>query len=136
MKAEVKRLNVLSMQSGQDEQAEGSSAHESKFGNVNWERVAERVSSVSMTPRSAKECGIKWIGERQPSISRANWKPDETFRLRSLISSYGEQQIDWIKVAEQLGTRRTPIDCMRHSHTRKGHTWTPEYDARLLEAVE
>ncbi|EIW82533.1 hypothetical protein CONPUDRAFT_103837 [Coniophora puteana RWD-64-598 SS2] len=136
VKAEARRLNILDMRSGQNEQGDSSTAREVDYDKVNWERVAERVSSVSMTTRSAKECEIKWKGDRQPSVNRSNWKPDETFRMRTLVSSYGEQQIDWVKVAEQLGTGRTPIDCMRHSHTRKGHFWTTAYDARLREAVE
>jgi len=41
-----------------------------------------------------------------------------------------------VSIAEQLGTRRTPIDVMRHVVVRKTHVWDAESDQRLCEAVK
>ncbi|GBE79411.1 hypothetical protein BKA93DRAFT_830458 [Sparassis latifolia] len=104
---------------------------------INWERVAKKVSSSGATvQRSAKECEIRWLGERHPLLNHVQWTQTEITRVKELVADATEGQVDWVDVAAKLGTRRTPVDCMRHAIIRKTHTWSTEADERLLEAVK
>ncbi|KAI1792838.1 hypothetical protein LXA43DRAFT_972192 [Ganoderma leucocontextum] len=98
---------------------------------IDWERVAQKVSSAStIVQRTAKECEIRWLGERHPQFSDAQWTQSEIVKVKELA------RLDWTQIAEKLGTGRTPVDCMRHAITRRTHTWTPDADRRLLEAID
>ncbi|GJE84916.1 snRNA-activating protein complex subunit 4 [Phanerochaete sordida] len=105
---------------------------------INWERVAQKVSAAGVhgISRTAEECEIRWLGERHPDFDRSNWSQPEISRLKELIGDAKEGEVDWVQIAAKLGTRRTPIDCMRHAIPRKVHVWTAESDQRLLEMVD
>ncbi|KAI0356567.1 hypothetical protein OH77DRAFT_1373697, partial [Trametes cingulata] len=103
---------------------------------IDWERVAQKVSSVSPSvQRTARECEIRWLGDRHPQFNDAQWTQAEIAKVRELVDGAREGEIDWVEIAEKLGTGRTPVDCMRHAIIRKTHSWTPEADERLLQAV-
>ncbi|TFK56090.1 hypothetical protein OE88DRAFT_1606944, partial [Heliocybe sulcata] len=105
---------------------------------IDWDRVASKVSSsiLSSVQRSAKECEIRWLGDRHPEINHERWSDTEIAQAKALAANYTDGRVNWVKVAEQLGTNRTPMDCMRNVVPRKIHTWTNEADERLLEAVK
>ncbi|KAJ3481165.1 hypothetical protein NLI96_g7847 [Meripilus lineatus] len=105
--------------------------------DIDWQRVATRVSSSgsSGVQRTAQECEIRWKGGLHPQFNRDPWTPNETSRVRELVDGLAPGEINWDDVARKLGTNRTPIDCMRNSIVRRVHVWTPESDARLLDAV-
>ncbi|EMD41117.1 hypothetical protein CERSUDRAFT_91875 [Gelatoporia subvermispora B] len=105
---------------------------------IDWERVAMKVSSSNpaATQRTAPECKIRWLGERHPRFNHTQWTQSEIAKLRALTEGAKEGEIDWVEIAAKLGTRRTPLDCMRHAIIRRTHTWTPEYDRKLLQAVK
>ncbi|TBU44763.1 hypothetical protein BD309DRAFT_1079798 [Dichomitus squalens] len=104
---------------------------------IDWERVAQKVSFASTTvQRTARECEIRWLGERHPQFNNAQWPQSEITKVRELVGDARQGEIDWVKIAEKLGTGRTPVDCMRHAIPRRTHTWTPDADQRLLEAVD
>ncbi|EGO01660.1 hypothetical protein SERLA73DRAFT_158888 [Serpula lacrymans var. lacrymans S7.3] len=103
---------------------------------IDWGRVAEKVSSVSSTPRSSRECEIRWLGDRHPEINHSNWDQEEVSRLKAMVSDVPEGQVDWVDIAEKLGTKRTPLDCMKHAITRKIHVWDSQSDKRLMEAMD
>ncbi|EPQ59573.1 hypothetical protein GLOTRDRAFT_34698 [Gloeophyllum trabeum ATCC 11539] len=105
---------------------------------IDWERVASKVSSSisSYVQRSAKECEIRWLGDRHPEINHGPWSDTEVAQVKALAANYPDGRVNWVKVAEQLGTNRTPIDCMRTAVPRRTHVWTAEADDRLLEAVK
>ena len=107
--------------------------------------------------RTAKECEIRWLGERHPRFNHAQWTQSEIIKVKELVAGAREGEVDWVEIAEKLGvclspkltviatmdfltpfdqTGRTPVDCMRHAIPRRTHTWTPEADQRLLEAVD
>ncbi|TDL29307.1 hypothetical protein BD410DRAFT_892629 [Rickenella mellea] len=105
---------------------------------LDWERIALKFTSLipAGVKRSPKECEIHWLGFRHPRFNHVPWSADETSRLKSIVSKQSEHAINWTDVAEELGTHRTPIDCMRFGITRKNHVWSDESDLRLLQAVE
>ncbi|KAH9853690.1 hypothetical protein C2E23DRAFT_915021 [Lenzites betulinus] len=107
---------------------------------IDWERVAQKqpkVSSASASvQRTARECEIRWLGDRHPQYSDAQWTQAEIAKVRELVGGDArEGEIDWVKIAEELGTGRTPVDCMRHAIMRRTHSWTPDTDKRLLDGV-
>ena len=57
--------------------------------------------------RTAKECEIKWLGDRHPSINHAQWSQPEISKCRDLVDAYRaehghEVTIDWSWVAKEL----------------------------------
>ncbi|KAG2339853.1 hypothetical protein BDR05DRAFT_938425 [Suillus weaverae] len=102
---------------------------------LDWDRIAEKVSSSSMYTRTPSECEIRWLGDQHPCFNHGPWTQDEITKLKGLVAEYGNEQVDWEVVVDKLGTHRTPLDCMTHGTTRKIHLWTPHSDERLLKAV-
>ncbi|KAG1780285.1 hypothetical protein EV702DRAFT_771758 [Suillus placidus] len=102
---------------------------------LDWDRIAEKVSSSSMYTRTQRECEIRWLGDQHPCFNHGPWTQDEITKLKGLVAEYGNEQVDWEVVVDKLGTHRAPLDCMTHGTTRKIHLWTPHSDERLLKAV-
>ncbi|KAI0316986.1 hypothetical protein OF83DRAFT_1172384 [Amylostereum chailletii] len=105
---------------------------------IDWERVASKVAAESNSvtvERSAKECEIRWLGDRHPRFNRSPWAPEELSRAKVLVEGLSEGDVDWVDVAVKLGTNRTPMDVMRQTVVRKVHIWDAESDKRLLDAV-
>ncbi|KAL5527264.1 hypothetical protein ACEPAG_6055 [Sanghuangporus baumii] len=107
---------------------------------IDWRRVSVKVNSLlpRNSPRTPRECEIRWIGHLHPSINNGPWTPEETTHLKDILAEGGPDKCprDWVGIVQRLGTNRTPIDCMRHGMTRRIHVWSPEVDKKLLEAVE
>ncbi|KAF8558784.1 hypothetical protein OG21DRAFT_1454685 [Imleria badia] len=102
---------------------------------IDWDRIAEKVSAISVTTRTARECEIRWLGEQHPEFNHEPWSKDEVLKVKSLAAEFTDSRPDWMTVAKRLGTRRTPLDCMRHATSRKVHQWTMDADERLLKAI-
>ncbi|CAM6126983.1 unnamed protein product [Calypogeia fissa] len=102
---------------------------------IDWAEVA-RVYVVGRTP---EECRTRWINHEDSLINKGPWKKLEDKKLLSIA-----QQHDfcaWEKIAEQLGTKRTPAECLtRYQRSLNASimrsNWTPEEDDRLRAAVE
>ncbi|KAI9507697.1 Homeodomain-like protein [Russula earlei] len=105
---------------------------------LDWERIADKVvtDSSAISQRSARECEIRWLGDRHPRFNHSSWPSSEIAAAKALVQGHEGGNIDWVSIAEQLGTRRTPIDVMRHAIVRKTHVWDAESDRRLVEAVQ
>ena len=57
--------------------------------------------------RTAKECEIKWLGDRHPSINHAQWSQPEISKCRDLVDAYLTGRgpgvtVDWVWVASEL----------------------------------
>ena len=57
--------------------------------------------------RTARECEIKWLGDRHPSINHAQWTQQEICKCRDMIDSYRVEHgpgvtVDWVWVANEL----------------------------------
>ncbi|KAI0003031.1 Homeodomain-like protein [Russula compacta] len=105
---------------------------------LDWERIATKViaDSSALSERSERECEVRWLGDRHPRFNHSPWAASEIVAAKALVEGREEGDVDWVLIAEQLGTRRTPIDVMRHAITRKTHVWDAESDRRLIEAVQ
>ncbi|KAG6829328.1 hypothetical protein H0H92_004931 [Tricholoma furcatifolium] len=119
---------------------------ENNTEGINWSVVAENLTlfnqvsntSGSMT-RTADQCRIKWLGDRHPKINHDNWSQSELEKLKELVSAQTQNnpgKVDWVQIAHQLGTNRTPLDCMRRGVVRQRHVWNADADQRLADAVK
>lgn len=102
---------------------------------IDWTRVALKVSESSNVQRSPRECEIRWLGDRHPDFNHSTWTQSEIDRVKELVADATEGQVDWVQIAAELGTGRTPVDCMRHAILRRSHSWNFEADNRLSQAV-
>lgn len=64
--------------------------------------------------RTARECEIKWMGDRHPSINHAQWSQPEITKCRDLVDAYRaehahELAVDWVWVANEL--KVAPTKC-------------------------
>jgi hypothetical protein len=130
---------------------------ESSYLSIDSALTAFQVSSKSHPhlhiQRTAKECEIRWLGDRHPEFNHSTWQAKEIADCRALVAESTPGTVDWVNVANKLGaspvflhqklaltwisqTHRTPLDCMRHGIVRRTHVWTPEFDEKLLDAVE
>ncbi|KAK7060331.1 hypothetical protein VNI00_001096 [Paramarasmius palmivorus] len=104
--------------------------------NINWSIVAEKVSDVSSVKRTPEECRVKWLGNKQPRLNHSEWKEQELAKLQEIVADRkAKGKVNWVEVAQALGTNRVPIDCMKNALERPRHNWTQESDKKLLEAV-
>ncbi|KAI6034085.1 hypothetical protein BKA83DRAFT_4184709 [Pisolithus microcarpus] len=106
---------------------------------LDWDRIAEKVSRVSTTTRTARECEIRWLGDRHPDFNHGPWKEEEISRLKSLIAGYGDGSpglvghSSKIRIARYVSEDATPMQC---NPSVKRVNWTPEEDARLRIAAD
>ncbi|KAJ3812932.1 hypothetical protein EV368DRAFT_31448 [Lentinula lateritia] len=137
--AEFRRLRVLEGQGRRVCSASSAIDLTSNTDRLNWKTIAEKVSDASYFLRSDRECKTKWLGYQHPGICHDDWTLDELKKLKEIVAEKEkdeEYELDWVDVAQELGTSRTPIDCMRHGFKRVNHTWAPEADRKLFEAVQ
>lgn len=106
---------------------------------LDWNVIAEKVTTTCKIRRTADQCRIKWLGDRHPKFVHSGWSASEYENLKQLVAEQRETndgKVDWVYVGEKLGGHRTPLDCMRHGVIRPRHVWTKEYDEKLYNAVQ
>ncbi|EEB88933.1 hypothetical protein MPER_13035 [Moniliophthora perniciosa FA553] len=105
--------------------------------DIDWRIVAEKVSDVSSIKRTPEECRVKWLGHKQPRLNHSEWKTQELSRLHAIVKDrQSKGKVDWVEVAQALGTNRVPIDCMKNGLQHPKHNWNDASDKKLLEAVQ
>ena len=93
--------------------------------DIDWERVASRVRHFIVelkvnvicvilqvnapgngeVQRTATECEIRWRGSFSPKWNHTMWSQAETARVRELVGTSEEGEIDWVDIARRLGVR-------------------------------
>ncbi|KAF8639650.1 hypothetical protein AX17_000915 [Amanita inopinata Kibby_2008] len=123
------------------------------FDQLDWTRIAERVSTVSGVKRDANECRIKWNGyqhscagdsslaTQKVAVSRQRhvWSPEYNRKLEEAVRRYGYG--NWNIVARSVSENVSASQCEGHySRTLepsvKRGPWSKEEDTRLHIAVE
>ncbi|KAF8076140.1 hypothetical protein FPV67DRAFT_1664441 [Lyophyllum atratum] len=138
VKSENLRLRAYESQKSIQEASTAFDVENNTEG-INWTTVAEKVSNVCTVKRTADQCRIRWLGDRHPKINHASWSSAELEKLKGLVTKQqaaNDGKVDWVHVAKDLGTNRTPIDCMRRGLPRERHIWHPSADEKLAEAVK
>lgn len=76
---------------------------------VNVSSVQLQVSSASSVPRTARECEIRWLGDRHPGINHGAWEQDELLKLNNILGDCPDGAVDWNSVAQKLGVSCGPL---------------------------
>lgn len=102
-------------------------------GQIDWKSVSEQLKS-----KSAFQCFSFHHNSLQTNSQP--WSGEEEKKLLRLVKLYKEHY--WSQVAEELGTGRSPMDCLRHyqqalnpNHSKVGE-WTKEEDQLLNDLVK
>lgn len=140
-----------------------SNANTSNQAEVNWELIAEQITkrrndillvpqkvkrskpstlSSSSAPFTVRECFQRYNNVLAPTINKSQWKKSEEEELKKLVEKYDEH--NWVAIAAELGTQRTPFECLRHYQRhinttklyKNNEDWTPEEDQQLLNLIE
>nr|XP_043613164.1 myb-like protein L isoform X2 [Erigeron canadensis] len=101
---------------------------------VNWEHLA----SMYVKGRSGLECQSRWMNCEDPLINHQSWTTQEDKKLLYIIQKQGFS--NWINVAKELKTNRTPFQCLSRFQRSLNasiikNEWTPSDDKELRLAV-
>jgi hypothetical protein len=105
--------------------------------SVDWE---ELPSSKLLNKFSSREVFAHYYNLSCPSINGNNWTISEDEALISLAQKYEER--DWSRIANELGTNRTPFACLKHyqQHLNRrlmnSEEWSAQEDQLLTMAVD
>eukprot|EP00762_Andalucia_godoyi_P004928 ANDGO_01381.mRNA.1 Myb-like protein M len=86
-------------------------------GARNWKRIGAELGNIF----TADQCNQHWHRVLNPQITKGDWTLQEDMLLQSLVDRYGESS--WIRVAKEMGSARTDIQCRHRYFQRKrdGH---------------
>mmetsp|Transcript_21099 Transcript_21099/g.30494 ORF Transcript_21099/g.30494 Transcript_21099/m.30494 type:complete len:481 (+) Transcript_21099:131-1573(+) len=110
---------------------------EKNQNSINWTEIANGMRTSSKT---ARECMMKYRNSIDPSINHSVWSAEEERKLLETVIKHDEH--NWCSIADELGTNRTPLQCLKYYQLRlnasisKKSDWTDEEDAVLEQAVK
>jgi hypothetical protein len=106
-----------------------------------WEVVQKSVNTKIKrgNQKTIRQCRVQYLKHEADGINHGPWTSDEEQRLVSIAEKHLEA--NWQVVADDLGTGRLPIHCLRryqtkHNKSLKRVVWTKEEDQLLCQAVE
>ncbi|NXS60770.1 SNPC4 protein, partial [Brachypteracias leptosomus] len=107
----------------------------SRFDEHDW----EKISNIHFDgQRSSEELKKFWQNWEHPSINKKEWGEEEIERLKKIAARHG--YLDWQAIAQELGTNRTPFQCLQkyqvYNKDLKRKEWTRSEDQMLLELVQ
>ncbi|XP_064027565.1 snRNA-activating protein complex subunit 4 isoform X2 [Pogoniulus pusillus] len=107
----------------------------SRFDEHDW----EKISNIHFDgQRSSDELRKFWQNWEHPSINKKEWTEKEIQRLKEIASKH--RCLDWQTIAQELGTNRTPFQCLQEYQVNnkdlKRKEWTRSEDQMLLELVQ
>ncbi|NXW86175.1 SNPC4 protein, partial [Alopecoenas beccarii] len=106
-----------------------------RFDEHDW----EKISNIHFDgQRSSEELRRFWQNSEHPSINKKEWTEEEMERLKKIAAKHG--YLDWQTIAQELGTNRTPFQCLQkyqvYNKDLKRKEWTKGEDQMLLELVQ
>ncbi|XP_010152404.1 PREDICTED: snRNA-activating protein complex subunit 4 [Eurypyga helias] len=106
-----------------------------RFDEHDW----EKISNIHFDgQRSSEELRKFWQNWEHPSINKKEWTEEEIERLKKIAAKHG--YLDWQTIAQELGTNRTPFQCLQkyqvYNKDLKRKEWTKGEDQMLLELVQ
>ncbi|NXN19278.1 SNPC4 protein, partial [Indicator maculatus] len=107
----------------------------SRFDEHDW----EKISNIHFDGRrSSDELRKFWQNLEHPSINKKEWTEEEIQKLKNIASKH--QYLNWQTIAQELGTNRTPFQCLQkyqvYNKDLKRKEWTRSEDQMLLELVQ
>ncbi|KAF9046001.1 hypothetical protein BDZ89DRAFT_1058565 [Hymenopellis radicata] len=106
---------------------------------LDWNIIAEKLSDAQAHKWTAEECRFKWMNDRHPRVNHKEWNNEEIDKLKRILAENKDGPRDWVEIAEELGTNRVPLDCMRKSLQIQGRPtfkFDQEAEDRLLKAID
>ncbi|NWS94126.1 SNPC4 protein, partial [Mionectes macconnelli] len=106
-----------------------------RFDEHDW----EKISNIHFDgQRSSEELKKFWENWEHPSINKKEWTEEEIERLKRIAAKHN--YLDWQTIAQELGTNRTPFQCLQkyqiYNKDLKRKEWTKAEDQMLLELVQ
>ncbi|KAM6243884.1 snRNA-activating protein complex subunit 4 [Porphyrio hochstetteri] len=106
-----------------------------RFDEHDW----EKISNIHFDgQRSSEELRKFWQNWEHPSINKKEWTEEEIERLKRIAAKH--DYVDWQTIAQELGTNRTPFQCLQkyqvYNKDLKRKEWTKAEDQMLLELVQ
>ncbi|NWV22644.1 SNPC4 protein, partial [Origma solitaria] len=106
-----------------------------RFDEHDW----DKISNIHFDgQRNSEELRKFWQNWEHPSINKNEWTEEEIERLKQIAAKHNS--LDWQTIAQELGTNRTPFQCLQkyqlYNKDLKRKEWTKEEDQMLLELVQ
>ncbi|NXA92164.1 SNPC4 protein, partial [Melanocharis versteri] len=106
-----------------------------RFDEHDW----DKISNIHFDgQRSSEELRKFWQNWEHPSINKKEWTEEEIERLKQIAAEHN--YLDWQTIAQELGTNRTPFQCLQEyqicNKDLKRKEWTRDEDQMLLELVQ
>ncbi|NWR22741.1 SNPC4 protein, partial [Emberiza fucata] len=106
-----------------------------RFDEHDW----DKISNIHFDgQRSSEELRKFWQNWEHPSINKEEWTEEELDRLKQIAAEHN--CLDWQSIAQELGTNRTPFQCLQkyqlYNKDLKRKEWTKDEDQMLLELVQ
>ncbi|XP_041262390.1 snRNA-activating protein complex subunit 4 isoform X1 [Onychostruthus taczanowskii] len=106
-----------------------------RFDEHDW----DKISNIHFDgQRSSEELRQFWQNWEHPSINKKEWTEEELERLKQIAAEHN--CLDWQAIAQELGTNRTPFQCLQKyqlsNKDLKRKEWTKDEDQMLLELVQ
>ncbi|NWS01275.1 SNPC4 protein, partial [Motacilla alba] len=106
-----------------------------RFDEHDW----DKISNIHFDgQRSSEELKRFWQNWEHPSINKNEWAEEELERLKQIAAEHN--YLDWQAIAQELGTNRTPFQCLQkyqiYNKDLKRKEWTKREDRMLLELVQ
>lgn len=109
--------------------------HDEADQAIDWAMLA-----VELHKPHALDCFLRYHNKLSSQINRSEWTASEEKHLLLLVDQYKAR--DWSEIALQLGTQRTPFECLRHYQQALNNdlvnsaNWSYEEDMMLKQAVD
>ncbi|NXQ20842.1 SNPC4 protein, partial [Peucedramus taeniatus] len=106
-----------------------------RFDEHDW----DKISNIHFDgQRSSEELRKFWQNWEHPSINKKEWTEEELERMKQIAAEHN--YLDWETIAQELGTNRTPFQCLQKyqlcNKDLKRKEWTKHEDQMLLELVQ
>ncbi|NXT08876.1 SNPC4 protein, partial [Prunella fulvescens] len=106
-----------------------------RFDEHDW----DKISNIHFDgQRSSEELRKFWQNWEHPSINKEEWTEEELERLKQIAAKHN--YLDWQTIAQELGTNRTPFQCLQkyqlYNKDLKRKEWTKSEDQMLLDLVQ
>ncbi|XP_068067150.1 snRNA-activating protein complex subunit 4 isoform X2 [Anomalospiza imberbis] len=106
-----------------------------RFDEHDW----DKISNIHFDgQRNSEELRKFWQNWEHPSINKNEWTEEELERLKQIAAEHN--YLDWQTIAQELGTNRTPFQCLQkyqlYNKDLKRKEWTKDEDQMLLELVQ
>ncbi|NWV84931.1 SNPC4 protein, partial [Dasyornis broadbenti] len=106
-----------------------------RFDEHDWDKISNIYFDGQ---RNSEELRKFWQNWEHPSINKKEWTEEEIERLKQIAAKHN--YLDWQTIAQELGTNRTPFQCLQkyqiYNKDLKRKEWTKDEDQMLLELVQ